>query len=114
MDESNPIKHRLAELSARAGNYTLLFLSFATVAAVTFLQIPIDSHFIARPNYHMVSALKMWMLSAIPLILAILPVSEIVNEKHLPKLARLKFTMNWLGMIQCIVGIVFFLLGISY
>lgn len=109
----HPLKHRIAELSLRAGNYTLLFLSFAVVAAATFLQIPLGAHYVAVPNHHMVTALKVWMLSAIPLILAILPVTEIVDQAHLKYVARAKFAFNWLGMGLCILGIIFFILGIS-
>jgi hypothetical protein len=111
--DQTPLKHRLAELSLRAGNYTLLFLSFAVVAAATFLQIPLGAHYVAQPNMHMVTALKVWMLSAIPLILAILPITEIVDPAHLHYVAKAKFAANWIGMFLCILGIVYFILGIS-
>src|SRR5271157_3426292 len=109
----HPLKSRLAELSLRAGNYTLVFLSFAVVAASTILQIPTDAHDIVVPNRNMIWALKVWMVSAIPLILAILPVTEIVSIEHLHYIAKCKFTLNWIGMGLCIAGIIFFLLGIS-
>jgi hypothetical protein len=108
------LKSRLAELSLRAGNYTLVFLSFAVVTAATILQIPIESRSFVTPNWHMIWALKIWMVSAIPLILAILPVTEIVDPSHLHRVAKWKFGLNWLGMALCIVGIGFFLFGISY
>jgi hypothetical protein len=108
------LKSRLAELSLRAGNYTLVFLSFAVVTAATLLQIPTDAHDIVVPNRRMIWALKVWMVSAIPLILAILPVTEIVDPNHLHRVAKFKFTLNWLGMGLCILGIIFFLFGISY
>lgn len=114
----HPMKHRLAELSQRAGNYTLLFLSFATVAATTFLQIPakrtVLADYIVVPNWHMVVALKVWMFSAIPLILAILPVTELVDEDKLHIVGWVKFVANWIGMLLCVVGIIFFVAGISY
>ena|SRR5271157_3846288 len=113
-DRHLPLKNRLAELSLRAGNYTLVFLSFAVVTAATILQIPIDARSFVTPNWHMIWALKIWMISAIPLILAILPVTEIVNPDHLPNVGRFKFALNWLGMGLCILGIIFFLFGISY
>lgn len=118
MTEPNPLKHRLAELSQRAGNHTLLFLSFAVVAAVTFLQIPAKrtplADYIALPNWHMVIALKVWMFSAVPLILAFLPMSEVVDEDWLPTIGWVKFIANWIGMLLCVVGIFYFVAGISY
>jgi hypothetical protein len=114
MDQEHPLKSRLAELSLRAGNYTLVFLSFAVVTAATILQIPGEQHTIVHPNMYMVWSLKVWMIAAIPLILSILPVTEIVDPAHLPNLSKIKFGLNWLGMGLCILGIGFFLFGISY
>ena len=109
----HPLKSRLAELSLRAGNYTLVFLSFAVVTAATILQIPLDSHDIVVPNKHMIWALKIWMTAAIPLVLAILPVTEIVDPTHLPYVAKVKFALNWLGIALCNLGIIYFLFGLS-
>jgi|SRR5271157_4299386 len=118
MNEPHPLKHRLAELSQRAGNYILLFLSFAVVAAATVLQIPAKrtavADYIIVPNWHMVVALKVWMFSAIPLIVAILPMSEVVSEDMLQTIGWIKFIANWAGMLLCIVGIFYFVAGISY
>ena len=108
----HPLKSRLAELSLRAGNYTLVFLSFAVVTAATILQIPTDAHDLVIPNKFMVWAIKVWMGAAIPLILAILPVTEIVKEESLPRVGHVKFALNWVGMGLCIIGIIFFLFGI--
>jgi hypothetical protein len=113
-DRHLPLKSRLAELSLRAGNYTLVFLSFAVVTAATILQIPTDSHDIVVPNRSMIWALKIWMVAAIPLILAILPVTEIVDPDHLHYVAKSKFALNWMGMGCCIAGIILFLYGLSY
>ena len=60
----------------------------------------------------MVWAIKIWMAAAIPLILAILPVTEIVNPEMLPRIAQWKFGLNWMGIGLCIIGIIFFLFGI--
>lgn len=89
-----------------------MFLSFAVVAAATILQIPPDAHNLVTPNSHMVTALKLWMVAAIPLILAILPVTEIVHPSQLPNVAKWKFGLNWIGIGLCIIGILFFLCGI--
>jgi hypothetical protein len=114
MEQEHPLKSRLAELSLRAGNYTLVFLSFAVVTAATLLQIPGEQHTIVHPNMYMVWAVKVWMMAAVPLILAILPVTEIVHPDRLPNVGKWKFGLNWLGMALCILGIGFFLFGISY
>jgi hypothetical protein len=114
VDPNLPLKSRLAELSLRAGNYTLVFLSFAVVTAATILQIPTDAHNLVVPNWRMVWAVKIWMMAAIPLILAILPVTEIVKPEMLPAVGKWKFALNWIGIGLCNVGIIFFLFGLSY
>jgi len=60
----------------------------------------------------MIWALKLWMTAAIPLILAILPVTEIIDPEYLHHVAKWKFGLNWAGMGLSIAGITLFLRGL--
>ena len=109
---------RLAELSARAGNYALLFLSFAPLAAATILQIPVSAEnqkFLIVPNHLMVLALRTWMVAAVPILISILPVTEFLpadqRDKWLHRVRIVKIALTWTGTIAFLFGIRFFFYG---
>ena len=111
---------RLVELSARAGNYALLFLSFAPLAAATILQIPVSAEnqkFLIVPNHNMVLALKVWMTAAVPILISILPITEFVPAEHrdvwLHRVRIAKIVLTWTGTIAFLFGIRFFFYGID-
>jgi hypothetical protein len=92
---------RLSELNNTASQI-LIFLSFAIVAAVTFLSPNLD--FSRQSAVH--SALRWWIGAIFPTVVGILPMKEI-NERSLPWYRALlwaRFILMWAAIICIFIG----------
>jgi hypothetical protein len=113
-------RDRLRELTVRGGGYVLLFLTFAPLAAVTILQIPLDApetKYMIHPSAAILDALKLWMVAVIPIFGSVIPMTEILQHFFsVPtslKVAKvIKIVFIWAGAIICIAGILKFLKGL--
>jgi hypothetical protein len=96
---------RLGELNNTASQI-LIFLSFAIVAAVTFLTPSLD--FSRRAAVHW--ALRWWIGAIFPTVIGILPMKEI-RERNLPWYRALlwaRFVLMWVAIICIFLGAIQF------
>jgi hypothetical protein len=96
---------RLGELNNTASQI-LIFLSFAIVAAVTFLTPSLN--FSRRTAVHW--ALRWWIGAIFPTVIGILPMKEI-KERNLPWYRALlwaRFVLMWAAIICIFLGAIQF------
>jgi hypothetical protein len=101
----NSLVLRLSELNNTASQI-LIFLSFAIVAAVTFLTSSLD--FSRRTAVHL--ALRWWIGAIFPTVIGILPMKEI-KERSLPWYRALlwaRFLLMWAAIICIFIGAIQF------
>lgn len=112
LSESQPQKDRLDFLVARLGELNntasqiLIFLSFAIVAAVTYLGANLDGS--RRSAVHW--ALRWWIGAIFPTVIGILPLKEFKDRNPLwyQFLLWVRFVLMWAAIICIFFGAIQF------
>ena len=100
----NFLATRLGELNNTASQI-LIFLSFAIVAAVTFLTLnPLTPTSLVKTEIH--SALRWWIGAIFPTVIGILPLKEIRDRdvRWYRVLLWFRFVLMWSAIICIFVG----------
>jgi hypothetical protein len=96
---------RLTELNNTASQI-LIFLSFAIVAAVTFLTPSLDPSRKSAVHW----ALRWWITAIFPTVIGIIPMKEL-RDRHLPwyrVLLWTRFVLMWTAIACIIMGAIEF------
>jgi hypothetical protein len=106
--EKEQLKHlatRLGELNNTASQI-LIFLSFAIVAAVTFLTV--NPSLTAKEAVHW--ALRWWIGAIFPTVIAIVPLKEIRDRdvRWYRALLWARFVLMWSAIVCILVGAIWF------
>ena len=108
-DELNHKAARLAELN-NTSTQVLIFLSFAIVAAVTFLSPTLGP----SPRGAVVWALRWWIGAIFPTVIGIIPLKEIRNDSvpWYTFILWMRQLLLWCAIICIFIGAVQFLKAI--
>jgi hypothetical protein len=104
----NFLATRLGELNNTASQI-LIFLSFAIVAAVTFLTLnPLTPSSAAKTEIH--RALRWWIGAIFPTVVGILPLKEIRDQdvRWYRVLLWVRFVLMWSAIICIFIGAIAF------
>jgi hypothetical protein len=104
----NFLATRLGELNNKASQI-LIFLSFAIVAAVTFLTLnPLTPSSAAKTEIH--RALRWWIGAIFPTVVGILPLKEIRDQdvRWYRVLLWVRFVLMWSAIICIFIGAIAF------
>ena len=107
-DQLNLLSTRLGELNNTASQI-LIFLSFAIVAAVTFLTLnPLTPISATKTEIH--SALRWWIGAIFPTVVGILPLKEIRDRdvRWYRGLLWFRFVLMWSAIICIFIGAISF------
>ena len=104
-EKLNFLAGRLTELNNTASQI-LIFLSFAIVAAVTFLTTNLNPTRSSAVHW----ALRWWIAAIFPTVIGIIPMKEL-KERHVPWYRFLlwtRFVLMWSAIICIIMGAIQF------